>query len=223
MATPKLTAWSFSRYQDYITCPAKTKFKHIDRIKEAPNAAMERGSAIHKMAENVVASTKAKIPKELKLFATEFKALQKCKPQVEQQLAFNSKWKPAEWFGKDAWCRIVVDAIYASDETERVTLIDHKTGKPKDWHPDQLSLYAIAGFALYPAAKEVSAELWYLDSGPGAAQPVVYEAKEVPGLKRQWAARVKPMLNDTEFKPTPSFQCSWCNFSKKKGGPCTAG
>ena len=67
-----LTSWSFSRYQDYKSCPAKAKYKHIDKLKEPPSPAMERGAAIHNLCEQYVRGTLAKLPPELKLFKDEF-------------------------------------------------------------------------------------------------------------------------------------------------------
>ena len=52
---PKMiTSWSFSRYSDYQQCPAKAKYKHVLRMKEPPNDAMARGTAIHTMAEDYI-------------------------------------------------------------------------------------------------------------------------------------------------------------------------
>ena len=43
-APKKFTSWSFSRYMDYKGCPAKAKYKHLDKLQEPPNDAMARHS-----------------------------------------------------------------------------------------------------------------------------------------------------------------------------------
>ena len=90
MATKRLpprqfTSWSFSRYMDWRGCPAKAKYKHLDKLAEPPNAAMERGSMIHKLAEDYTLGVLKRIPAELKAFADEFKASVFCDNTAKQQ------------------------------------------------------------------------------------------------------------------------------------------
>ena len=71
----QITSWSFSRYSTYKQCPLKLKLSAIDRIREPGNEAMARGEAIHKLAEKYIKGELRALPKELKLFADEFKKL----------------------------------------------------------------------------------------------------------------------------------------------------
>jgi RecB family exonuclease len=71
MPTPqpkKITSWSFTRYNTYSQCPAKAKFKFIDKLKEPDSPQMQRGTDIHKLAENYVKGEIVRLPKELVLF-----------------------------------------------------------------------------------------------------------------------------------------------------------
>src|SRR5438067_215956 len=88
-----LTSWSFSRFSDYSTdlggCPAKFKYKHLLKLAEPPNAAMQRGSDIHKEAEDFTKGKLPKLPPNLQLFKDEFAQLKKQKVKfVEEQWAF---------------------------------------------------------------------------------------------------------------------------------------
>lgn len=214
----RFTAWSLSRFGDYDKCPAFAKFKHLEKRKEPDSPAMARGTEVHKQAERAVNSSKAAIPPALKLFAKEFKAARKHKPFTEQQWAFNAQWQETDWFGANAWVRVIVDLGWHQVRENLLNIVDHKTGKMREEHRDNMSLYAIGGFIKFPRVERVKASFWYLDHGK--AVDIEYDRDELAGMQRDWERAVRPMLTDTQFKPTPGAYCRWCPFSKAKGGPC---
>jgi len=219
-----ITAWSFSRWNTYETCPLKAKFLYIDKLREPDNAAQARGTAIHKKAEDyVTGATTPTVPGELKFFAAEFKKLRKLGAQVELQWAFRSDWSPTDWFARDAWCRIKLDALVSIKG--KVVLIDYKTGRQYPEHEDQLSLYALGGFCSLPLAKEIEAQDWYLDEGKLRPEQERilgedYQRSDMEALKKDWAKKTKLMLTDQNFKPKPGDGCRFCHFRKSNGGPC---
>lgn len=220
----KIVAWSFSRFNDYRKCPKYAFFKHVRRLQEPGSPALDRGSDIHEKAQ-VFAQKAARVacPEELQTFEQEFRVLQKNKATlaVEQQWCFDSKWQQADWFGKDAWCRIVVDACFVRKEDNVLVVIDHKTGKINDAHLEQLSLYALGGLLRNPDVDGVEVQLWYLDHGVQKPdQPKIYTHAELPALRKEWEQRVRPMLSDGTFREKPGKACTWCHYSKGKGGPC---
>lgn len=227
-ATKKFTAWGYTRINDYLKCPAFAKYKHLDRLPEPESDALARGSKIHELAQvHSQASSRAKCPPELQTFEQEFKGLQKVAAKrrlfAEAQWAFDAAWQPTGWFAKDAWVRGVVDCHYFYEDGERrlVKVIDYKTGKVNDAHLGQLSLYAMTAMLQYPEAEGASTELWYLDHGVLRPDPPkVYDRAELPALKKEWAAKAKPLLSDAKFTPKPSKACTWCTYSRAKGGPC---
>lgn len=213
----QLTSWSYSRYSCYVECPAKAKYKFIDKLPEPPALAMERGDKIHKMAEAYTKGWEVRLPKELKLFAEAFKELKKSKPIVEETWAFTKDWNETTWNDwNNCALRIKVDAACVEETT--LYIIDHKTGKKRDGYEEQLSLYATGGFLKFPHIKTISTQLWYLDSGEQVE--VTYDAKDAKQLQTGWDKKVKPLLSDTRFKPKPGNACRFCAFSKSKGGPC---
>lgn len=220
--TQKITAWSFSRWNDYKKCAKYAYYKHVLRMKEPGNSAMDRGAAIGELAEKFAkASKRAKCPTELKTFEQEFRALQCRVVMSEEEWAFTPKWTRTGWFDKDAWCRVKVDCAYYDEVAKRLVVIDYKTGKLNDTHLDQLSLYALAGFIIEEQAAEVEVQLWYLDHGVQKPdEPKVYVRADVPKLKKEWEKNTKPMLSDGRFPEKPGKACGWCHFSKGKGGPC---
>lgn len=240
---PRITAWSYSRETDYEGCPAKCKFKSIDKLPEPKSDSMTEGSCIHMLCQSYTtgavgklfdeiaeyaaefeSAAKGKLPSELECFAEEFKALRKIKKKlmVEQELAFTRTWDPTEWFamhGPDAaWCRIKMDLLY-QDSPTTAQMVDYKTGKVDAKHKDQLSLYAIGAFLSLPATvTRVDCSLWFLKHGDVMSQ--AYSRDQLPALIKTWEKRVAKMLKDTSFKPTPGNSCRWCPYSKEKGGPC---
>lgn len=215
----RITAWSFSRYATYQACPAQASYKFIDKLSEGePGAALVRGKDIHKLAEHYGLGKLKELPTELQKFEAEFQELRKLKKflQVECQLAADRHWEATSWFGSDTWVRIVVDALLIRKSHARA--IDYKTGKIKSSHEEQLDLYAIVLFQLYPQLETVTGELWYTDLGD--LIELEYQRSELEELKAEWEEKVRPMLTDSTFKPTPNDGCRWCYFSKSKGGPC---
>lgn len=225
-----ISQWSFSRYNDYRKCPALAKYKFIDKIKEPGNAAMDRGSAIHKMAEDYTKGLLKKLPKELELFSEEFKALKKQKVKfVEEQWIFKNDWSLTDWNDwNGAWLRVKLDVAYINTEHNVMVIIDHKTGRYKPdnqlEYKEQLELYGLAGLVKEPSVEAVSPRLWYLDHGVIHPDPeqeeIEFTRADLPSLDKTWRARIKKMLTDTTFKPTPGAACTYCFFRKSNNGPC---
>lgn len=228
-----VTSWSFSRYSDYKQCPAKFAYKHLDRLVEPGNAAMERGSAIHTMAEQYAKGTLKALPKELSLFKEEFAALRKEKVKmIEESWTWTNNWASETTYNdwNSAWLRVKLDAAYLNEKASALVVIDHKTGRFSDYnlpeYGEQLELYGLAGLLKVPDAKIVSPRLWYLDAGviyPSGEpeQPELeYTRADEPRLRKIWLQRVKPMFADKTFKPKPNNKCTWCHYRKENGGPC---
>jgi RecB family exonuclease len=236
MAFPKakhFTSWSFSRYSDWRKCPARAKYKHLDKLPEPESAAMNRGSEIHTLAEHFVQGKKARLPGELKPLETEFKRLKaiykkKVFPMVvEDQWAFTIAWEETRWNDWDkCWVRIKLDLAHHEDAST-VVVTDWKTGKFRDdqapEYLEQLELYALSALLKFPHADSILPRLGYIDQGflyPDEDSPLIYTRAQEPKLKKAWDKRVKPMMADRKFAPKPSNACRWCAFSSAKGGPC---
>ena len=223
---PPVTAWSYSRYSDYKQCPAKFKFKHLMRLPDPGSAAMQRGNAIHKMAEDYVKAggrKKPKLPPELKNVAAEVEHCRAMGALAELPWGFRNDWswtgKP-NWFGDDVWFRMKADVAVAYDDDTGL-VGDWKTGKMYFSNEEQIELFGAVSLRRFPNWTKVDVRLWYTD------QPVddneiqrEFTAKEGELIRADWAKRSKPMFADRKFAPTPNDKCGWCPFSKAKGGPC---
>lgn len=227
----KFTAWSFSRYSEYRLCPRKAYLKHIEKIKEPPNDAMQRGADIGRLAELFIKGKVKRLPKELSLFSKTFASMRdtyKKNPQrmvVEDQWALDSKWAKTGWFAKDCVVRMKVDAGRL-EKPGFMLITDWKTGKyraeKREEYTEQLELYSLAALMLDETLEKVSARLAYLDEGlvfpePGSDEEatLTFTRADIPRLKRTWDKRTRAMLLDRSFPPRPNDRCRWCHYRKE--------
>lgn len=224
-----LTSWSYSAYRQYIQCALSIYFEKIARIRiaEPPSPVLDKGNRVHKEAELYVAShTDKKPPRlsdDLKLIKDKLIGFRKLKAVVEGQWAFTVKYVPVDWWSPDAWLRMKVDVCVV--DPPLIQIVDYKTGRVHEEHKQQRSLYALGGLRLaelgrLPGGKDavVRAEHLYTDTGQTAAEE--FPMKKLPALKREWETRVREMMTDTKYRPTPGYHCRWCKFRKSNAGPC---
>jgi PD-(D/E)XK nuclease superfamily len=241
-----LTSWSFSTYAQYLHCPFSVCLDKIIRVRiqEPENPAFLKGNRSHEIADGFVSGARptpsltATIPHPdrgqpairvdmtpVRDVMTRFK---KAKAKTEQEWAFTRDWVPCDWRDWDrAWVRIKTDVCADTVEPPHVDIVDWKTGKvhPED-HRLQRRLYATGGLQLVQAgvlaggdrAADCTAQHVYVDTGQTATE--TFKMKELAGLKREWVARVKPMLADTTFRTKTGPHCRWCKYRKSAGGPC---
>jgi hypothetical protein len=222
---PPLTAWSYSRYNTYTTCPMKFAYTVLLKMQDPKpkGPALLRGIDIHKEGELYLIAPKKprKVPASYQHFAEEMEQLRTMSPAVEQQWGFTQSWEPTGWFSGNTWVRNVLDvSVQYPDDTALV--IDFKTGKKYGSNEDQMKLFALVTFKKFPNLKEVSTRLWYLDIADANENEVehTYKVAEAPAIQRDWEKKVKPMFNDRKFPPRPGRYCQWCFLSKAEGGPC---
>lgn len=226
----QITSWSFSRYNVYKSCPAKAMYKFILKLPEPGSPQMDRGTDIHKLAEDYTKGILKKLPSELSLFKDEFAALKRQKiKDVEDSWTFKADWSLTTWNDwNGAWLRVKLDVGYLNPTHNVYVPIDHKTGKfrqeKNDEYEEQLQLYALAALKRFPHIAAVSPRLWYLDDGiihPNLdTDEIVYYRKDEPYLEKLWQSKVKKMLSDKTFKPTPGNACRFCHYRKENSGPC---
>jgi PD-(D/E)XK nuclease superfamily len=224
-----LVSWSFSVYAQYLKCPFSVCLDKIMRIKieEPPNPHFEKGNRIHESADVFIGGMgRKKLEPELEKLKPLLDGLRTAKARTEQEWAFTRDWNPTAWFAKDAWLRIKTDVCVDRQDPPEVDIIDWKTGKLYEDHKQQRSLYALGGLqlvqigALAGGSKEVklTAQHIYIDTGQRATESFVM--KNLASLKREWLARIKFMMSDTQFKTHTGFHCRYCKFRKSAGGPC---
>lgn len=238
MSTPGTNfRWSFSQWETYNGCPLKWKFQNILKLprREAGPAAA-RGTSMHERVEGYIqgriqlphllvgdpgerfgAKTSAKIHEKYLPVIDAFKNFPGGDKWVEKPVAFDSDWHQTAYKAENAWLRGYLDAARFDGET--CTIGEWKSGKPKDTHEDQRSLYVLAGLLVFNA-KKCAATTYYLEKPDEQPQRLVGTQESIPRLKDKWNRRVILMQKDKICAPKPSMACSWCDYSKRVGGPC---
>ena len=227
----KLKAWSYSVYTQYNNCPFSVCLDKIVRVRmpETKSPGMERGTMVHKAAEEYVSGTgrAPKLIEELEKFKEHFTDFRKAGASVEGEWAFTAKYGVTGWFDDDCWLRVKVDACKAvAAPTPIVHIVDYKTGRVYPEHKQQRSLYALAGLQLVKLGRllngdvkvQLTASHLYTDTGQTATER--YTMAQLEPLKREWGDRTKQMLNDTVFPTKTGRHCAWCKHAKSKGGSC---
>lgn len=232
---PKLTSWSYSRYQTYSQCPLKARYKYIDKLSTETGVAAQRGTDIHALGEKYLMAkrTPKNTPKEFGEFQQDLKELREIGATPEHEMVFKSDWKTCTgWVSKDAWLRLKIDALALDkgSKPKEAYVVDFKTGKIRAEHESQVGFYALNVFLTSPTVEVVTGGLWYLDhpkKGTTKLQNPSHYAygrdEDFKPLKEMWEANIVPMLNDTIYPAKPNFFCPWCDFGKANGGPCAFG
>jgi len=213
-----VTAWSYSRYSQYVKCHYMLKLSAIDKAPTEPSYILDRGNRIHKLGESFVRGNITGMPDELSKFGHEFRMLRKHKAEAELDLSVDKKWGPSHGQAWDTvWCRSYLDAVVKHKKS--ITVVDYKTGRIyTDAHMKQGSLYATCAFSHYPEAESVDVEFWYLDQDETLT--LEFSRDEYAGLKSKWNRRTKEMLLDKKLLPNPGDSCKFCFHNPKKGGTC---
>lgn len=214
---PRIKAWSFSRLKDWTQCPFKIKCSAIDRLPQPETPQMLGGKRVHKAAEDYIKGVRKDVDPALKHFANDLQQMRCAGAMAEVQVAFAEDLQPANWFGSNAWLRVIYDVFIANDDAS-CYVGDWKSGKQRPEDKEQLELFALSVFLSFAEVKTVHTELLYTTTG--ATLPQTFERQELDDLKAKWFGKAAPMLADTEFLPRPNGLCGWCHYRKSNGGPC---
>lgn len=219
--------WSFSQWETYNQCPAKWKFGSVLKLpRQPPGPAAARGLEIHDSVEQYVKHGDVSVlhgavkPKYIPIF-DELRNHENGDMHTELKLGFDVDWATCAPASTTASCIAILDAVrFADDGTAHV--YEWKSGKPKETHPDQRKLYAVASLLKF-RAKKASVTTFYLEDTDVPQRTVVSENGVRNTLIPLWNGRIHQMQRDQFCAPKPSFGCNWCDFAKKKGGPCKFG
>lgn len=223
---PKPFRWSFSQWENYQQCPRRWKHKTRDKLPTSPaGPAAQRGLEIHQTVEDYINGAlhstlhPAIAPAYQEVFDT-YRLWPNGDRWTERKLGLGRDFG---WAGSDsptAYVIMVFDVMAFDGET--VHIGEWKSGKPKETHRDQRSLYSLGALKWYPSAKQAIATTYYLEDTE-VPQKLTVAATATPKLEAIWLQRAEQMEQDQICAPRPGFYCKWCDFSKFKGGPCQVG
>lgn len=201
-------SWSYSKLSSYEKCPYQLVLGQS--FKQQPNAAMERGTAIHKEMEDYLTGAK-KLPEKFAYFHDCLILLKAQNANAELQWGLNDDWTPCDEF-KTAWGKCIIDAFTQTPDS--LLIVDFKTGKPNPIsHQDQAQIYAIAGHCYYPDVPNITTQFWYLDKEKIVTQ--TFTKKNTDYYRTVLNARIQRLTNDDIMAPKPNkFVCKWCNYNQ---------
>jgi len=207
--------WSYSSLAEYRKCPRMWKHNHVDRLPTKATFWMRRGSNLHLHCERYISrQIDHIIPPLLRIQQTLIELREKG-AACERYFRLDKNWNVCE--KSSQWVKGFLDASYVDDDTLHIT--DFKSGKIKDYHADQLQLYAIIG-ARAEQVSSVKIKAVYIDHGTTLHERD-YGLEELEAHRDRWHSEAEAMLADETYTPTPSEQsCKRCSYKSKHGGPC---
>lgn len=228
MRNEMINAVSYSRLNVFEECPKRALLSFFNKIPEPkrgdpPKGKQEwpdeRGSRVHKTAENYVRGASSPCV-EMEKFLDEFRLLNKIyiedntAIELEAMWCFTRDWSPTVWNDWDnIWLRIKTDCtVFFSPE--HAVVIDYKTGRQfgnEVAHTSQSQLYAIGAFMRYPALEVVDVELWYLDHDGLMRQQ--YRRDVAMKYFKTWEKRLSAVTDEKSFKAKPNqHSCRYCPY-----------
>ena len=136
----------------------------------------------------------------------------------EGQFALDINGKVCGYFAKTpdkknlVWMRAKIDVLNLREDLRRVEVFDWKTGKPKN-DPDQLVMYALFVFTMYPWCEEVWAGFSWLKQPLNTAftSPVVFKRDQLPALLTRYRNKYREIVDAIETGHFPKKQSGLCN------------
>jgi hypothetical protein len=133
------------------------------------------------------------------------------KMTVEGELALTEDLTPTSFFAPDVWFRGKADLIVHDEKSNSVTILDWKTGKPKDEF-QQLQIMAVCAFYTIPNLKKIKVAFVYTKTG--TVDKKTFTAEQIPDLvatMRHSARGVYNAYATGVFPPQPNGLCkNWC-------------
>lgn len=236
MKTPPINAWSFSRLEQYESCPYRVYLQYVEKVPQAELVIPEgrdehplvRGRRLHDAAEHFVTRNIELIPELAANFGTAFsdaRARYAASPElcvVEEDWAVTQDWETTGYYAPDTWGRMKLDLGLISDDETHIDIVDYKTGKkygPK--HVQQGQLYAIVAFARFPKLKTAKSSFWYLDNDDLEDNTLVSDYTRVKALilRDGFTERARNLTTAREFPPhTSSYACRFCPYGEGRDG-----
>ncbi len=203
--------WSHSSLDTFKNCPRQYHAKYVLKsVKDEQSDAIIWGNKVHKAFEDRLA-VGTPLPKEMQVHETFMRQLE-VMPGVlntEQKIALDVNMKPCNFFDREVWFRGVIDCSIIN--TDAATIVDHKTGKPHNKF-EQLTLFALHTFALYPKIDRVEACYYWTQTQDTTAR--VFWRQDVKQLWKKFIPDLTQYAEAFEtdiWQPRQSGLCrAWC-------------
>lgn len=217
--------WSVSGYNNWRECAYRYMLQKVWKFRSPAHPAMERGTRIHKLFEELLKGNITGMPDELVKLEKEIRNLKKIGGNPEEPWTLTKDLQhtyPKDW--KGAWLRAKLDAHHYWEDDAELLIVDLKTGR-LNINQAQMDLYAAMSPFYYPDAEDITVELWFSDQGEIETRH--YTPKDCKTLWKRWLKRSGTMLADRKFLASPEKdKCNRCPMKSTKeledgeAGPC---
>jgi ATP-dependent exoDNAse (exonuclease V) beta subunit len=231
----KFTPYSYSKIDCFIQCPAKFKFKYIDKINLfTENKALEKGSRVHEIIEFYQPTKWWKMPsfnyklldeteqKEAEKIAIDFVESEFGKFYLlhpgaighEIHVGMDRKLQPCNYYAENVMILGKIDFLIKDGRT--MYIVDWKTGKVKDqayMSNDQLMLYSIWVFNMFSDIDEVIADYVYVEHGE--KHSFTFKRENYKNFSKNYANKLKNIETEESFPMKTGPLCNWCDYKKQ--------
>jgi RecB family exonuclease len=203
----KPIAWSFSRLNNYETCPKK--FYHLAVAKDVKDRDSEHisyGKMVHEALEKRVRDNQP-LPlnlQHLEQYVAHFANANGTK-MTEQKLCIDKEFNACDWFSKDAWCRAILDLAIINDK--QAVVVDYKTGRISE---DFTQLRVATALLMLHMPKLQQANICYLWTKEKQVTSEVFTRDEIGPLIVEMTPRLERYNKahwEKEFPPRAGFLC----------------
>lgn len=221
--TGTIPSVSYSTLKNFEACQYHAYLDKVALIGRVSGPAADRGTHIHELLEMYVKGEFEEFDWSLvkskgfhQRLVENFKAdylSGLCYPEIK--FGFTKDMQPTDF--ETAKIRGVIDQLNFLDiKKTQALLYDYKTGSDYAGaaHRDQLLLYVLVCFILYPDLQYIQSAPIYLDH----RKPVFhnnYKREDLDILWPRYHERLMRVLDATNFVPNPNgFSCKWCPHKK---------
>ena len=220
MAVKYEGAHTWSRLSDF-DCALKFKLRHIEKRQEPPSKAFEKGGRVHEGLDKFMKQRTKLLPDEAWTLRKELVALSKDKSlRGEEAWGYDRNWQPLPvtgYFSDGDYIRAKIDAL--TSKKDRLKVIDFKTGQVRSASPLQVRFYGMLALIREPKMQAAELELWFVEQSKVIPfEPV--QRKDLLSIKTDFQRRFNAIEAERAWKPNPGDACTFCPFTRHKGGPC---
>lgn len=221
----KYSPYSASKFNTFYDCPFKFKCKYKDHIKVpyVPQPFFEKGKFIHYCLEHYPITPKEKFKFELStkddikrykkllfeiLKSKKVKDLLKKDSCREKEFFISKEYEKAE---KKKGSLFTGYIDYITDENEKSTIIDWKTGKIyKKKTSIQLKIYALWKFLENSNINTIKCKYFYVEHNKESV--FTFERKNLKEMIDLFNEEINKIENTKVFKKKPCYNCKYCDY-----------
>jgi hypothetical protein len=201
--------WSYSSISLFQQCPRKYhRLRVLKDVVEPPQAHLDYGSAVHKVAEDYVCGG-VDIPEKYSFIQPALDSLKGLSGEkhCEYEMGLTKDFQPCKFKDPDVWFRGIADLLVIDGDEAKI--VDYKTGRSSQYADiKQLELLSLLVFKHFSNVKRVKAGLIFL-----VARDLIKAEFTDDQQSNAWAKwlpeieRLETAFETDVWNPKPNFTC----------------